>query len=75
VSTRTLHRRLEAAGCSFRDLVESTRQARAETFLRNPDISLAEIAFMLGYSEQSTFHNAFKRWTGKTPNEFRSAVA
>lgn len=73
VSPRTLHRRLEECGCTFRDLVEAVRQSRAETFLRNQEISLAEIAFMLGYSEQSTFHNAFKRWTGQTPNEFRMA--
>lgn len=75
ISTRTLHRRLEECGCTFRDLVEAVRQSRAETFLRSRDISLAEIAFMLGYSEQSTFHNAFKRWTGITPNEFRAAAA
>lgn len=74
LSPRTLHRRLEDCGCTFRELVEAVRQSRAETFLRNPSISLAEIAFMLGYSEQSTFHNAFKRWTGKTPNEFRAAA-
>jgi AraC-like DNA-binding protein len=75
MSPRTLHRRLEAVGYTFRDLVDGVRQARAETFLRNRDVSLAEIAFMLGYSEQSTFHNAFKRWTGITPNEFRMAAA
>jgi AraC-like DNA-binding protein len=75
VSGRTLHRRLAECGCSFRELADTVRRSRAEGFLRNPAVSLAEIAFMLGYSEQSTFQHAFKRWTGQTPGEFRARMS
>ncbi len=72
LSTRTLHRRLNEAGCHFRELIDQVRQARAEHLLVSPDVSLAEIAFMLGYGEQSTFQHAFKRWTGQTPGDYRA---
>lgn len=73
LASRSLQRRLSAAGLSFHDLVEEARRAHAEAFLRrDPPLSLAEIAFMLGYTEQSTFQQAFKRWTGMTPGEFRA---
>lgn len=74
LSARTLHRRLAECGCSFRELVDTVRRTRAEVFLRNPTVTLAEIAFLLGYSEQSTFQHAFKRWTGQTPGEFRTGI-
>ena len=72
LSTRTLNRRLAEAGTSFRALSESVRRTRAESLLRDETVSLAEISFMLGYQEQSTFQRAFKRWTGMTPGEFRA---
>jgi AraC-like DNA-binding protein len=72
MSSRTLHRRLAEAGCNFRELVDSARRTRAEALLRAPTVALAEIAFMLGYGEQSSFQHAFKRWTGQTPGEFRA---
>jgi AraC-like DNA-binding protein len=73
LSTRTLNRRLADAGTSFRALGEKVRRRRAESLLGDPGISLAEISFILGYHEQSTFQRAFKRWTGMTPGEFRAA--
>lgn len=73
LSSRTLNRRLAEVGTSFRALGESVRRNRAEGLLANPAVSLAEISFMLGYQEQSTFQRAFKRWTGMTPGEFRTA--
>jgi AraC-like DNA-binding protein len=72
MSTRTLHRRLEENGRSFRDVVSEVRRARAEAYLQSEAVSLAEVAFLLGYSEQSTFHHAFKRWVGVTPGEYRA---
>jgi AraC-like DNA-binding protein len=71
LSARTLHRRMDEHGRSFRQIVEDTRRAKAEEYLRGSGMSLTEVAFMLGYSEQSTFQQAFKRWTGMTPGEFR----
>jgi AraC-like DNA-binding protein len=71
MSVRTLSRRLEAEGTSFRHLLDSVRLEVALAHLRNPRVELAEIAFLLGYSESSAFHRWFKRRTGRTPLEVR----
>ncbi len=71
LSSRTLHRRLGECGRSFRELLDEVRRSRSERFLRHPSLPLAEIAFMLGYTEQSSFQHAFRRWTGMTPGEYR----
>lgn len=75
LSGRTLHRRLDECGCGFRELLDDVRRSRAERFLRHPSLPLAEIAFMLGYAEQSSFQHAFRRWTGLTPGEFRARAS
>jgi AraC-like DNA-binding protein len=74
-STRTLRRRLADEGCSFQQVLDQVRRSTAERYLREPDASLADVAFMLGYSEQSTFQQAFKRWSGITPGKFRAGVS
>ena len=73
-STSTLQRQLTAEGTNYRDILESTRQDLAEQYLRNGDYSQAEIAFMLGFSDQSNFARAFKRWTGMSPGQFQKAA-
>ena len=73
MSPRTLQYQLNADGYGYRNLLERIRQEHAEHYLAQTDLSLNEIAFMLGYSEQSPFQNAFKRWTGMSPGEFRKA--
>jgi AraC-like DNA-binding protein len=75
MSPRTLQRRLEDNGLAFADLLDDVRAELAKINLRASDLSLAEIGFLLGFSEQSSFNRAFKRWTGKTPREYRLAVA
>jgi AraC-like DNA-binding protein len=71
VSERTLQRRLAEAGVSFQNALDQVRQAQAEALLRDPSVSLTQITFLLGYTEQSTFHNAFRRWTGYSPGAWR----
>lgn len=71
VAPRTLQRRLEDAGLSFRSVVERVRKNQALAYLADPRLSLIEIALMLGFSNQTSFHHAFKRWTGHAPGEFR----
>jgi AraC-like DNA-binding protein len=70
---RTLQYQLSNHGVSYRDFLEQVRQEQAEYYLRQTNYSLYEIALLLGYSEQSPFQNAFKRWTGTSPNEFRKS--
>ena len=72
VSTRTLHRRLAAAGVTFRQVVEEVRAQLAMDYL-SKGASLSQVAFLLGFSEQSSFNRAFRRWTGMTPGRWRSA--
>lgn len=73
MSSRTLQRRLRAAGTSFSDLLRRKREFRAVDMLCQGERSLAEIADALGFSEHSAFSRAFKRWTGTPPARFRSA--
>jgi AraC-like DNA-binding protein len=75
MSASTLHRRLRDAGTSHRQLRDALRAELAERYLAEPGVSVTEVAFMLGFSEASAFHRAFKRWTGKTPVAFRQASA
>lgn len=70
-SERTLRRRLDEEGTSFRELVDATRAQLARGYVADPKLPLAEVAFLLGFSEPSAFHRAFKRWTGVTPAAFR----
>jgi AraC-like DNA-binding protein len=72
VSLRTLHRALAAEGTSYRRLLDQVRLDIAERHLRDDRMSVAEVAFLAGFSEISAFHRAFKRWTGQTPVTFRA---
>jgi len=73
LSARSFHRRLSEHGLSFQTLTEETRRALAEGLLRDGRHSLAEIAFLTGFAEQSSFTRAFKRWVGMTPASYRNA--
>lgn len=72
MTSRTLQRKLDAEGQSFRRILDEVRLARAQNYLRDPKLSLADVTFLLGYAEQSAFQYAFKQWTGETPGEYRS---
>ncbi len=74
ISSRTLRRRLEEQGSSFRQLQEEVSQALAEELLAIASLSQEEIAERLGYSEVSNFLHAFKRWKGQTPGQYRQTL-
>jgi AraC-like DNA-binding protein len=71
LSSRTLTRRLHQEGVSFAKLLQKLRLQLARQYLRESDISLAQVAWLLGYREPSSFSHAFKRWTGKPPRRAR----
>ncbi|HEU4406711.1 MAG TPA: AraC family transcriptional regulator [Polyangiaceae bacterium] len=73
LSPRTLQRRLAEAGTSFQALADGVRRAYAERYLADDRLALAEVGFLLGFSDPSNFHRAFRRWTGTTPAAFRAA--
>lgn len=74
VGERTLQRELACQNTSFRALLDQVRRDLAMWHLRRRAESIAEIAFLLGFSEPSAFHRSFKRWTGQTPDAFRASL-
>jgi AraC-like DNA-binding protein len=73
MSTRSLQRSLQKEGVSFKELLEMTRQDLAMKYIGEKQLSIIEICCLLGFSDQSNFTKAFKRWTGKTPYSYRRA--
>lgn len=74
LETRTLQNYLKKENTGFRRIYLELRKQKALRLLGDPSISIIEIAFVLGFSEQSAFNHAFKKWTGATPIEYRSGV-
>ena len=72
MSVPTLRRRLDQEGTTFSDIVDEIRKDLAERYLREPAVAVSEVAFLLGFSSESAFHRAFRRWTGVAPSEFRA---
>lgn len=75
MSPRTLQRRLKDEGVLFNDLLDALRFRAAKSYLAKGDIAGSEVAFLLGFAEQSSFNHAFKRWAGETPTEYRRRSA
>lgn len=71
LSERSLQRRLADEGTTFEALLDELRRELARRYLGDRALALGEVAYLLGYSEPSAFHRAFKRWTGTTPAEAR----
>jgi AraC-like DNA-binding protein len=75
MSQRTLARHLAAEGLSFSKLLDELRGDLARRHLGDAELSISQIAWLLGYQEVSAFTHAFKRWTGMTPREMRAQAA
>ena len=71
LSESTLRRLLREAGSSFQQVRDDWRKHTAIFYLRRPDLGLQEISTLMGFSEVSAFHRAFRRWTGMPPGAFR----
>ena len=71
MSGRTLQRKLREHGTSHQELLDQMRRDLAMRYLQEREMAICEVAYLLGFSESSSLHRAFKRWTGQTPNEFR----
>ncbi len=74
MSNRTLTRRLSEAGVTYRDLIKKTQEQIAKDMLRDDTNSIGDIAFLTGFSEQSAFNRAFKKWSGITPSDYRKQL-
>ena len=73
IAPRTLRRKLEAQGTSYREILAAVRRHLAIGYLRKTRLTNEEISIRLGYSDAANFRHAFSRWTGKTPHEYRMA--
>ncbi|MEJ6000154.1 AraC family transcriptional regulator [Paucibacter soli] len=72
LSARSLQRKLAEAGSPpFSELVDQTRRELVQRYLREPGLSLTEVAFLLGFRQQSSFNHAFRAWFGCTPAQWR----
>jgi AraC-like DNA-binding protein len=71
MTSRTLSRKLAAEGTSFSDLLARVRHALALDYLRTTRLSVEDIAAALGFSDSNSFRQAFRRWSGKSPTEYR----
>jgi len=72
MSRRTLQRKLAEADLTYQKLVDDTRRDLSLRYIEDPARSITEITFLLGFSGQSAFTRAFRRWTGKSPSEYRT---
>ncbi|WP_137885970.1 AraC family transcriptional regulator [Pseudomonas sp. 2FE] len=71
MTERTLRRRLAEENCSYREIIDQARQARAQRLLANAQLSIEQIGALLGYADSSSFRHAFRRWTGQSANLYR----
>src|SRR5262249_21770434 len=67
LSRRSMQRKLSREGVTFRQLVDNTRKQLAEQYLKDSTLVVSEVAYLLGFSEVSSFSRAFRRWTGSAP--------
>jgi AraC-like DNA-binding protein len=74
LSERSLQRKLKEKGTSFRSVLDNVREMAAIQYIKNPVNTMSDIAFLLGFSEQSAFSRAFKKWTGTSPIKYRNSL-
>ena len=72
--TRKLQYQLKAEGTTYQALFDHVRKEIALEYINKSDVTLYDIAFLLGFSEQSSFNHAFKKWTGSKPTEHRKRI-
>ena len=71
MSSRTLRRRLADQGSVFKELVEDIRHKLALHYVHDRNISLKQVAYLLGYADLAALNHAFRRWTGSSPSDYR----
>jgi AraC-like DNA-binding protein len=74
VSERQVQKQLKDEGCTFQQLLDQVRREIAVDYLARPDVGIVDLAFLLGFAEQSAFNHAFKRWMGCSPRQYQQRV-
>jgi AraC-like DNA-binding protein len=71
MSVRSLQRRLKEENLTWQQLIEQTRRVLVERHLRQPGMSITQLAFLLGFADVSSFSRAFRKWYGASPSQLR----
>jgi AraC-like DNA-binding protein len=74
VSPRSLQRKLAESGTTYQQLLDELRESLARQYVEDPQRSVTDITFLLGFAEPSSFTRAFRRWTGTNPSDYRSGL-
>ena len=74
MSGSAFHEKLKKAGTSYQNLLDQTRQDLAELYILQQELTLTEVAFLLGFNESTNFARAFRRWFGESPRAYRSRI-
>jgi AraC-like DNA-binding protein len=72
LGVRTFMRRLTYEGTTYAEIVDQLRRSLALQYIKEPGISISQIAWLLGYEKQTSFNHAFRRWTGRSPSTVRA---
>ena len=72
MSAPTLRRRLKREGTTFQELKDACRRDASVDYLRRPELSINDVAILMGFTDPSAFYRSFKKWTGRTPGEYRA---
>jgi len=74
ISVRNLQRRLKEVGTSYQSILDDCREVLALKLIKNVELPLYEVSYLVGFTEPSAFYKAFRRWTGKRPGDYRQSV-
>ena len=74
MSVSTFHEKLKKEGTNYQQLLTQTRQELAEQYISQSELSLSEVAYLLGFTDSSSFSRAFKHWSGVSPREYRNSM-
>jgi AraC-like DNA-binding protein len=72
MSPRNLQFKVAAQGTSYQEVLDTTRKDLALAYIEQRRLAITEIAYLLGFTDSANFTRAFRRWTGKSPSEFRN---
>jgi AraC-like DNA-binding protein len=75
LSSRTVYRKLREENISYKALLSDIKKQLAQAYLKDPSLTINDISCLLGFSEASAFHRAFKRWFGINPSEYRRKIS
>jgi AraC-like DNA-binding protein len=75
MSLRNMQRKLKDKASNYKEILEDTRKHLAQSYLKQVNLSLGEVSYLIGFSDRSNFNRAFKRWSKLTPGDYRQKLS